>query len=154
MDMSGLNSFNFCSCSFCSLHMNHKKVLSICSLDEKLKRSLVMVKTIYYHINHIRGRVQRRQGHSRFYMASAVILKSLFHIHLTPQVFSVLAGSLFDHKFLLTHAAMLLCLARAFPLRQQRAKPDFYLLSTPSVNKKPVGNECMSTCSGLLCFAH
>lgn len=102
-----------------------------------------MVKTTYY--SSIRGPAQRWQGHS-----SAEILKPLFHIHLTPQVFSVLMVSLFDHKFLLRHAAMLLCLARTISLWQQRAKLEFHLQSTTSVNKKPTGNECMSTCSDAL----
>lgn len=98
MEMSGLNSFNFCSCSFCSLHMNYKEVLSVCSLNEKLKKLTLTVKPTYY--TRIRGQVQRRKGHSRFYMANTTIQKSLFHIHLiTEAAFSVLAASFLDHKF-------------------------------------------------------
>jgi len=44
-------------------------MLSVCSLNEKLKKSALTVKTMYY--TSTRGQVQRRKGHSRLYTVSA-----------------------------------------------------------------------------------
>lgn len=142
VEMSGLNSFNFCSCSFCSLHVHNKKVLSVYSLNEKLKKSMPMVKT------HQR-KAKRRKGHSRLYMGSAVIQKSLFH--LTMEALSVLAACFLITSFL-RHAVMLLCFTRITPFEQFGAKLYFYLLSTPSASKKPLGNAYVNALSYLPWF--
>lgn len=62
----------------------------------------------------IRDKAKRRKGHSRLYMGNAVIQKSLFHIHLTMEAFSVLAVCFLITSFL-RHVAMLLCFARTPP---------------------------------------